>query len=801
LLLLAAPAAAVDPNAVRRHGPGYRYPQHGWTVVHVEGEPYPRGFQHGTLLSREVGEYVRNLAVQGSKADPESAWGLTRTLVGAVFLRKFDRELLDEMQGIADGAAAGGATFDGRPVDLLDVVCLNVQMEYETLDDALEALPTGLEGVKRPRPSAKPAPKPGADHCSAFAATGPATRDGKLVIGHITMSGLGNALASNVWVDVVPAQGHRVMMQGFPGAIWSAQDYYLNGKGIVLTETTIGQTRFNPDGLPLAQRARRAMQYGSSITDVANMLTERNNGLYTNDWLLGDANTNEIASLELGTSTHKLRRSSLADWHLTGVDHFYWGCNNTKDAGVRADTLSSFLGRPRDLSWVPADRDRAWLKLYKQHRGKIDADFGKLAFRTPPLAAHPSLDAKVTTADLARRLECHALFGPPDPRVWVASAHELGKYDDVRDFVPNDWTVLGPAPPAGGDVAAVDSGDDLPTPFEAPHTAPAWVGTVLPKRPSDVPLTAGLAAYERVVALEQAVGAGERVELALLEHRADYLAAKVREPAWRTETGPPVDAVTVELDRGRLHRQQVGQGVLALRALRQFVGPDRFAAAVDDWSRANAGKEVTTEDFYAAIGNATGKDVAGFVAGWRPPPTAGRPVSVLGWMDEPEDTVLVYGTAADVVGNKAAAEALQGAFRRRWTNITLPTLPDTTPDAELKGKHLILIGRPATNALSKRFAAAVPATFGESSATVNGKVYAHDRTAVVAAGVNPLDGRFAAVVVGGLSADATYHAAARLVGGYRGRGTPPAAEVLVFPRGRAAVPVLVARDKATARRR
>ena len=32
-------------------------------------------------------------------------------LVGAAFLRKFDREYLDEMTGIADGAAAAGACF------------------------------------------------------------------------------------------------------------------------------------------------------------------------------------------------------------------------------------------------------------------------------------------------------------------------------------------------------------------------------------------------------------------------------------------------------------------------------------------------------------------------------------------------------------------------------------------------------------------------------------------------------------------------------------------------------------------
>ena len=94
----------------------------------------------------------------------------------------------------------------------------------------------------------------------------------------------------------------------------------------------------------------------------------------------------------------------------------------------------------------------------------------------------------------------------------------------------------------------------------------------------------------------------------------------------------------------------------------------------------------------------------------------------------------------------------------------------------------------------------MPTTFGSSSATVNGKVYAHDRTAVAAAGVNPLDGGFSVVIVGGLSADATYHAAVQFAGGYKGAGGAPAAEVVVYPQGKGGVPVLVKRTKGEAAR-
>src|SRR6516225_9982962 len=33
-----------DPRSVQWYGPAYRYPQEGWVVLHIEGEPYERGY-------------------------------------------------------------------------------------------------------------------------------------------------------------------------------------------------------------------------------------------------------------------------------------------------------------------------------------------------------------------------------------------------------------------------------------------------------------------------------------------------------------------------------------------------------------------------------------------------------------------------------------------------------------------------------------------------------------------------------------------------------------------------------------
>src|SRR5262245_37341248 len=89
-----------DPQPLPRSGPAYRYPQAGWIVLHIEGAPYERGVQHGKLLAEEIAGFLRCFAATQCSDSPKESWKLTRTLVNAAFLRRFDREYLEEMQGI-----------------------------------------------------------------------------------------------------------------------------------------------------------------------------------------------------------------------------------------------------------------------------------------------------------------------------------------------------------------------------------------------------------------------------------------------------------------------------------------------------------------------------------------------------------------------------------------------------------------------------------------------------------------------------------------------------------------------------
>ena len=212
-------------------------------------------------------------------------------------------------------------------------------------------------------------------------------------------------------------------MQAFPGGIWSSQDYYQNDAGILLSETTINQSPFDMTGEPLTTRARKAIQYSESIDEVVKHLAAKNNGLYTNEWLIGDAKTNEVAMFELGTKKSKLWRSSKDEW-FGGTKGLYWGCNNAKDAEVRLEARPASGDRPEDGEWQPHGRDKAWLRWFEKYDGKIDAAAAKAAFGAPPLAGPHSLDAKFTTTALAKDLAAHALYGPPTGRVWEPSVQD-----------------------------------------------------------------------------------------------------------------------------------------------------------------------------------------------------------------------------------------------------------------------------------------------------------------------------------------------------------------------------------------
>ena len=811
-----------DPASVERYGPAYRYPQAGWIVLHVEGDPYERGYQHGRLLSPEIADYVAALAAKRSPTAPDAAWQQVRTLVNALFLRRYDPEYLEEMKGIADGAAAAGGKFKGRALDLVDLVAVNSEIEVDFLDSALEATPNGLEGrtFREPQEAHPRAPHP--EHCSAFAATGPATADGQIVFGHITMFNLFMVRHFNIWLDVKPSRGHRVLMQTYPGGIQSGMDYYLNDAGLLVAETTIAQTRFNPDGQALASRIRKVLQYADSIDDAVKILTTSNNGMYTNEWLFGDTRTNEVAMFELGTEKQKLWRSSKDEW-LGGTKGFYWGCNNARDLSVRLETVASLEGKPANLVFHPSDRDRTWQRLFGEAKATINADFGFRAFTTPPLAAAHSCDAKFTTTAMARELKTWARFGPPLGRTWEPTPHERAGQPSIRPLVGNDWTLLTAEPPpspnnhaAGGvDLASAASKkekDAEPAESDA-HGAgilpTAWHGTLLPRSDADIWLAAAFADYEKLVAREKALRARakdralkpaeqDRLRLDLFAPRSHYLTAAIRRGG-----DVPLAEIASSLTSDEWYQIAAGKGVLLLAALRETLGDDSFLKLMDDFGRAHAGEHVSVEAFRNRAEEIAKRDLKSFFTTWLtrtslPGDPGGGFWSIDSFEAEPEKALIVAGTLKEADAQREAAEHLQRGIASRWYNLTVPIKSDTdVSEADLSSHHILLIGRPDSNAVAARLAASLPIKFAAASFVCRDETYAHPATAVIAAGSNPLDRRYEVVLFAGLSGEATWRCAQQV-----GDRKSPPAEIWLWaagskPRALVATPATAAKGPRT----
>ena len=374
------------------------------------------------------------------KADAQT-WNAYRTSANALFLRGFDREILEEMRGIADGANDGGAKWLGRKLDLIDIVLANTTVEMGELASAMQMTPTGLEGTQFDPPAYTPAKRDSpTDHCSAFAATGPATKDGKMVIGHVTWWPQTLAEQTNVMLDIKPEKGHRMLMQSYPGGIESGTDWYQNDAGMILTETTIRQTPFNAQGTPVAFRARMAIQYGGNIDEMVQQLGTRNNGLYTNEWLMGDAKNNEIAMYELGTSHTKLWRSSKNEW-FGNTPGFYWGNNNAKDLAVKLEYLPDPQGAPEYVPFVPAVRDLAWRISTRRTKARSTSSSAFKAFDSAPLVAATTMDAKVTNSAMASRMMVWAEFGRPNETVC-----RRARWPRIKDFIPAATTLFSAKP-------------------------------------------------------------------------------------------------------------------------------------------------------------------------------------------------------------------------------------------------------------------------------------------------------------------------------------------------------------------
>jgi len=330
----------------------YRFQQSGWTYVHLEGSASDIGFQHGYLLAAEIQDNVAAIKLEDTHAT-ERDWEFFRKASREILWPHIDAEYQEELQGIVEGLHARGANLD-----VWDIVAIN----------ASEELPEYYVPWVNKRDKVANAPELAAPgNCSAFIATGSMTKDHQIVIAHNNWT---SYLTGERWVmmfDIVPAHGNRMLMDGMPGVITSADDFGINSAGLMITETTITQFEgWNSEGKPEFMRSRKALQYANSIDDYVRIIKDGNNGGYANDWLIGDRKTGEVAYLELGLKNTPLWRTK---------DGYFVSSNFARDPKLIAEEAPEF--DLRDLSSSANARRVRWEELMQQNKGKIDVEMAE----------------------------------------------------------------------------------------------------------------------------------------------------------------------------------------------------------------------------------------------------------------------------------------------------------------------------------------------------------------------------------------------------------------------------------------
>jgi len=347
----ASPLAAAGPAraSLRDDSPlakAYRFERGGWIYVHLEGSPHDIGYQHGYLLAPEIADAFAVVKLEMTH-DTGRDWEFFRRTAREMLWPKIDPEYQAELQGIVDGLQAKKVKLD-----LDDIVAFNAFSELPDyyvpwLDSQIHA-----ENATPHEPEG---------HCSAFVATGSWTKDGQIVMAHSNWTTYIEGARWNIIFDIVPEHGNHILMDGFPGAIASDDDFGINSAGMIISETTISNFHgFDPNGKPEFVRARKAMQYANSIDEFAGIMLDGNNGGYANDWLLGDRKTGEIARFELGLKHHELWRTK---------DGYYSGANFPSDPDVIRDETNF---DPNDMSNSSNARKLRWDQLIIPNKGEID---------------------------------------------------------------------------------------------------------------------------------------------------------------------------------------------------------------------------------------------------------------------------------------------------------------------------------------------------------------------------------------------------------------------------------------------
>jgi len=228
VLAAAAVSARGESKTLARCGEGFLEEVDGQRVLHVKGEPYEMGYQQGALLRDHIRENVRFLFDVKAKEMKVELGGIKlldpkRVISGIVAQQRkhIPERFFDEMRGIADGSG----------VDVQEIVIANFIPELF--------------------------------HCSGFALSGSATKDGVLYHGRILDYGCDWRLQEHAVLTIGEPRGRipfvNVTYAGFVGSVTG-----MNAERISIGEMG-GRGLGHWDGTPMALLVRMVLEEADTL--------------------------------------------------------------------------------------------------------------------------------------------------------------------------------------------------------------------------------------------------------------------------------------------------------------------------------------------------------------------------------------------------------------------------------------------------------------------------------------------------------------------------------------------------------
>ena len=414
--------------------------QNGWIKVEVYGDPYQLGYAHGWLLSREIHECIRVMkylvVYEYNTTYSEFVERCNELITAAIQSQCGD--LYEEMRGITHGAKRR-RKYSSLSID--DIIAWNAylsMMQYYNNEKTIQN-----------------------QRCSAFIATGSATKTGEIVMAHNTHCHLALGGLCNVIMYVSPSEGHGFCMQTCAGLICSTMDWFLCSSGIIGCETTISGVIAPPDfkggNLPYFCRIRNCMQYGNTLDEYAEIMKSKNAGDYACTWFFGNVNTNEIMVCELGPKHVYVNKTS---------DGVYYGSNIATNNEVKrldtddvneTNTHLSMFSRNERLAYLLLDKYKNQIDLANSKKiisDHYDSYLGKTQMTKRCICKHSetngmpygAIDGKVVSSRMAKQMAFWGRYGSSCGRDFNAAefmkTYPKQKTDCLVDLPKEPWIIL-----------------------------------------------------------------------------------------------------------------------------------------------------------------------------------------------------------------------------------------------------------------------------------------------------------------------------------------------------------------------